>query len=618
MTLLLSLLALLIGPGIYYLVGKRRSLLDLIDGFVFLSVGGLVLMHLTPALASERPFLQVLFACAGFLGPNFFEQIFHRAESKIHLAALIIGILGLIIHTAIDGAALVVIGGGGGQVSSILPVAIIIHRIPVGLALWWLMRPRFNRGICWFALFGMCAATLLGYSLGEGWYTSAHQGWFVLIQAFVAGSILHVVFFRVHFDDGSEEGGSCCSHKHSHSHAPKSELVGIGKGASQEKKSFKTLVNSWPEAIGNLLGIVVLTALIVLHETASSGDHIHGHHGHDHSVAGFEDIFLSLALQTAPALLIAYVAAVFLFGFLPSGTLKWLAAGSRLKQAFKGVAVGLPLPVCSCGILPFYRTIVEKGAPPAAAIAFLIATPELGLDALLISFPLLGADFTLVRLAAAFVLALTAGWFLSRFVHQDSEIQNLNEDKLTIAERLRGGARYGLIELVDMTGPWILFGLALAAVADPLMSSIPLNLPGQLEIILFALVGVVVYVCAAGATPLVAVFLAQGVSPGAALVFILTGPATNISTFGILSELHGKRFGFLFGITTASIAIALGYLLNIFQSSIALQSSEQLLHDHASPIQYVCLVLLTLLFLSSMLRKGARGFLSGVFGHDIA
>jgi uncharacterized protein len=281
------------------------------------------------------------------------------------------------------------------------------------------------------------------------------------------------------------------------------------------------------------------------------------------------------------------------------------------------MAVGLPLPICTCGVLPLYRTLIRQGAPPAAAMAFLIATPELGIDALLISIPLLGGDMTIVRLAAAATIALVVGWGVGTIASRATPpaLDRVEAEKAPDPwpVRLRAGLKEGFGGLVDDTAPWILVGL-LAAIAQPILAQGWLSeLSGFAEVALFALIGLPIYVCASGATPIVAVLLVSGVSPGAALAFLLTGPATNISTFGILSVLHGRRIALLFGAATAVTAILLGFAVNTWLGGITLMTAAELDLDQSGWLQQVSVVLLMTLFLTSFVRRGARAFMGEVF-----
>ena len=242
---------------------------------------------------------------------------------------------------------------------------------------------------------------------------------------------------------------------------------------------------------------------------------------------------LELSIESAPALVLAYVVGGLATSFMKESYMNWMARGQSWKQSLKGIVVGLPLPICSCGVVPLYQTLVKKGAPPAAAIAFLMATPELGLDAILISLPLLGPSMTTIRLVGAVVVSLALGILVGRMISRRENTEPVfteassenNDQGLSWQERVRFGLKEGLIDLVDHTGPWIVFGLCLAAAIEPVLEQSYSSWKDHpLEVLIFGALGLPIYVCASGATPLVAVFLAHGVSPGAAMAFLLTGP----------------------------------------------------------------------------------------------
>jgi hypothetical protein len=169
----------------------------------------------------------------------------------------------------------------------------------------------------------------------------------------------------------------------------------------------------------------------------------------------------------------------------------------------------------------------------------------------------------------------------------------------------------------------MLLGLVLAALAGPLVRQFGLAaLPPVLEVFLFSGIGLVVYVCASGATPLVAALLVAGVSPGAGLAFLLTGPATNISTFGILSELHGKRIALLFAALMLSAALTAGIVTNLllpdYVGVIDLGGEGHDPSEHGTSfVQVTALVLVAMLFLSSFVRQGGRKFFGHVLGDQM-
>ncbi len=314
--------------------------------------------------------------------------------------------------------------------------------------------------------------------------------------------------------------------------------------------------------------------------------------------------------------MIAFILAGLVQVFLPKATVGWMKRGGATTRSWKGMLFGLPLPICSCGVIPVYRSLVTQGVPLSAALAFLVATPELGLDAILLSWPLLGADMAIARVAAAAVLALVVGRLLARFGGNGSEAVELppEEPDGPWFERLKEAFRVGVVDLFDSTGPWILLGLVIAAVAAPILGEdIVHAVPRWLEVPLFAILGMPVYVCASGATPLVAVFLLKGVSPGAALAFLLTGPATNATTFGILSDLHGKKVAFAFAVTVALVTIGMGYGVNAILPEAhgsALAGAAD--HAHGTPTQWAALGLLVAMLVGSILRQGSRGFVGRV------
>ncbi|TJY60958.1 hypothetical protein E4T66_09930 [Sinimarinibacterium sp. CAU 1509] len=578
--LLATLLALLSGPPLYAVARRQLALLSFLDGFVLISITGLVLLEVLPESIATGGIISLVFVAAGMLGPTALEHGLTHARREAHLLALSLAVLGLVLHSVGDGAAL---AGGASEPEEhveALGLAIAIHSIPVGLVIWWLLYPVFGYALPTLALLGMCAGTVVGYVYAgalSGLLGAQAWAWF---QALIAGSILHVIFGRPHIDEDSVH----------HVGSPRFE------------------------GLGNLAALATLTWLALTHS-----------HGASHAESAFGERLLALSLEAAPALLLAYVIGGLIGSELPPRWLQWLGRGGRASQALRGMAAGLPLPVCSCGVLPLYRSLIQRGVPATAAIAFLIATPEVGLTALFVSVPLLGVPFTLLRVGAAAALATGIAYWIGTHAAPIAPATNaaaaccgggcnVAVPASGPAQRLRRAARSGLVDLVDDTLAWIVAGLVLAAAAVPyVQQAFWTELPNGLDVLLFALLGMPVYVCATGATPLVAVLIAAGISPGAAIAFLLTGPATNISTFGVLRQLHGTRFAALFAFGAGGGAILLGLLINaLFPHGVSLQAADT--HAHAAPLYaYISLGLLGLLYAASLLRKGARALLSDLY-----
>lgn len=561
-----SLLALAAGPLIYQRAAPHSFFGRALDGFVFVAISGLVVLEILPEVITHAGWWALLAMVLGIWGPSWLERMFRQAAHSTHMLTVLLSAVGLVVHTVFDGAALT-----EGS-SPALALAIVIHRVPVSLAVWWLLRPVWGPVLPALMLAAMIGGTLAGYLLGGGLHVHEAEAGFATLQAFVAGSILHVVLNRPHLDP---------------------------RLAEPKRRS------DMADGIGSLLGLLVFVLML-------GSEVLLGHAPTD----GLQRL-LDLALAAAPALLLAYLAGGLIAAFMPESSIAWLRRGGHLSQAMRGMAVGLPLPVCSCGVVPLYQSLIRRGAPPSAAMAFLIATPELGLDAILVSIPLLGMDMTIARVIAAAVVALLVGWLLGRWMQvRDAESSCCGHEHGPsfsggFGQRLNAGLRYGFGELVDSTAPWVLFGLLVAAVAQPLLEHSLLQALGpNWQVLVFALLGLPLYVCATGSTPIVAVMLLAGVSPGAALAFLLTGPATNPATFGVLSRLHGPRIALLFGLATGGLAIVSGLLLNHMAPQLNL--SQASLHAFPAWLSWSALVGLLVLVLHSVARRGARNFLSEI------
>src|SRR5690606_36675335 len=245
-------------------------------------------------------------------------------------------------------------------------------------------------------------------------------------------------------------------------------------------------------------------------------------------------------------------------------------------------------------------------------------TPELGVDAFLLSIPLLGWRFTLLRVGAAAIVALVVAMIVARFTADpgptavDPAEKDASKDPWL--RRARRAAGIGFGEVADRTGPWILVGLLVAGFVDPLLETrFVQSLPGALEVIAFTLIGIPMYICASGATPLAAVFLQSGISPGAVLAFLLTGPATNVTTFGMLKALHGRRSALAFTISIVALTTALGFIVNAFGGVAVPQGSPEHVHGPVSWLRSASLVALLILFVLSILRRGPRVFFGEIF-----
>ncbi|MBK8098789.1 MAG: permease [Planctomycetes bacterium] len=578
--LLLSFLALLLGPLLVLLARRHAWSSIAVDSFCVITISGFALLHLLPECYQQAGWPVLPLALLGFIAPTLAERGLARESPHLRRVVLGLALLGMAAHDTLDG--LFLAGGhhhhGPGEVhdhshADVTAWAIILHRIPEGVGIWWIVPRTLGMRATILVSIVTITATIAGFVF-HGALTPESQSGLALLQSALAGSLLHVVF-------------------HAHIPAPKDR-------------------GNWHFASVGGAALAVFVLWFVIHDHFPAGEN---HQDPWH-------VFLTLATESAPALLLAYALVGVCHAFLPAGWLAGMTRGSTLSQALRGVAVGLPLPVCSCGVVPIYRELVRQGAALAAAIAFLIATPELELAAVMLTWQLMGGEVAAVRVAMAAVLALSVGMLVAWLAPRDATTraqQGPGQGALpagqqgTVGQRLKEAFRFGYGPAVDNTATWILMGLLLSALMMPYVDREWIaSLPAGIDVPVAALIGLPLYVCATGSTPLAAILLMQGMSPGAVLALLLTGPATNITTFGMLARLHGKRVAALFALTMWLGAVGLGYGVNWLLPGLPRPTIPPEGHEHGTE-GMVWLALLGGVFLLSLLRQGVRPFLERLF-----
>lgn len=247
MLLVLSLISIIIGPIILNRFPKSRRLDNFLFSLVLVSVGGILLLETLPTLWKNIRYWLIPLVLIGFIGPGLIEKSFHNKADKTHKITLTLGLSGLLLHAAIDGFAIV---QHSHQIY--LPYAIILHRLIVGLSIWWLVEPIWGKMKTYWVFFGLLLTTTIGYYLGSN--TSEHQPFHLnykaldYFQAIVAGMLMHVIIHRPHIDDDG--------HQHDHEHALQHD---------PEHKHSHGIVIKHPKYFAS--GIVVaLVILFLLHE----------------------------------------------------------------------------------------------------------------------------------------------------------------------------------------------------------------------------------------------------------------------------------------------------------------------------------------------------------------
>lgn len=302
-------------------------------------------------------------------------------------------------------------------------------------------------------------------------------------------------------------------------------------------------------------------------------------------------LFSSAALYFVFGLLVAG----FMHAFIRKDNIGKYLGGNRLRSVINAALIGVPLPLCSCGVLPAAVGLRKAGASKAATVSFLISTPESGVDSIAVTYALLGPWMALIRPLAAFVTAFCAGVAEIFFGTPDAAASlppsptcchAAPPASLPITTRLTKGLRYAFVDLLADITPTFLFGILLGGVISSLIPTTFVETylgTGWQAMLMMLAIGIPLYICASASTPIAAALILKGMSPGAALVFLLAGPATNITALPVIAKALGWRSVAIYLTAIAVCALAFGMGTNLFIDRFAIDLPSQVAHGHHHP-----------------------------------
>ena len=351
---------------------------------------------------------------------------------------------------------------------------------------------------------------------------------------------------------------------------------------------------------------------------------------------------LDLSLEAAPWLVLGLVIGGLIKALVPTDFLQKHLSGKGLVSIIKAALFGAPLPLCSCGVIPAALGLRRAGASKPATISFLVSTPETGVDSVTISYALLGPFMAIVRPIAAIVSAITAGLLVGR--SEENIISISKKEGLTSSccstessgasccsstpepvissccasddkgdsccdtsdhvheesgfiQKAWAGIVYSFDTLFADVFFWLIIGLVFAAIVK---TFVPMTFlaewgSGLPAMIVMLLIGIPMYVCATASTPIAAGLLLAGVSPGTAMVFLMAGPATNISTLGIIGKELGRRSLTAYLAGVGIIALATGFVVDYLVALWGIDVQAQISHSEdlvPSPIAWISLLIL--------------------------
>ena len=310
--------------------------------------------------------------------------------------------------------------------------------------------------------------------------------------------------------------------------------------------------------------------------------------------------------EMAPWLLLGLLFAGALKVWFPQKHINKFLGSPNLKSALNAALLGIPMPLCSCGVIPTGISFYKNGALKGATNSFLISTPQTGVDSIFATYSMLGWPFAVLRPFVAFITGVAGGIFTNILVKEKpkpaspfsdfaidakalkitgekchDDACNCETPKKDTRHSLVRAADYAFVELLQDIAKWLLIGFFLAAFISVLLPDDFFSRfkgLGIIELLVILAASVPVYICATGSIPIAAVLLLKGVSPGAALVFLMAGPATNIATMTVLGKTMGRKSLVVYMATIIGGAILFGLLTNwIFPATFIL---EKMMHIH--------------------------------------
>ena len=294
---------------------------------------------------------------------------------------------------------------------------------------------------------------------------------------------------------------------------------------------------------------------------------------------------LNILNEMSPYILLGFLIAGLLHVFVRPETMSRHLAGHGWKPVLKAALFGIPLPLCSCGVLPTAVSLRRQSASKGATTSFLIATPQTGVDSITATYALLGLPFAIVRPVAALFGAFAGGMAVDRFDRgRDSGDSTLPADTLhhscadgacctpeiapasgSFIHKLIESVRYGMVDMVGSVGKWLVIGLLIAAVITVAVpSSLFLSLKAYPLAAMLVMVAVAVpmYICATGSIPIALSLMLKGLSPGTAFVLLMAGPAANFASVMVLGKAMGRRATGIYVGSVIVTAILFGLIID--------------------------------------------------------
>lgn len=288
-----------------------------------------------------------------------------------------------------------------------------------------------------------------------------------------------------------------------------------------------------------------------------------------------EQVFY-LINEMSPFLLLGFLLAGLMHVFVPGQVYNRYLSGGSFRAVMYAALFGIPLPLCSCGVLPTAMSLRREGASKGATVSFLIATPQTGIDSIIATYSLMGLPFAILRPLVALFTSLLGGQSVNLLekddnvaIHKNSSSpQEIEKNDKPLIGRLTEALRYGFVDMMRDIGKWLIVGLIVAGLITVFVpDSFFMAFADKpiLSMLLVLVCAIPMYLCATGSIPIAVALMLKGLSPGTALVLLMAGPAANVASILVINKVLGKKtlLIYLTSIISGAILFGLGvdYLL---------------------------------------------------------
>ena len=321
---------------------------------------------------------------------------------------------------------------------------------------------------------------------------------------------------------------------------------------------------------------------------------------------------LNVVCEMAPYLLLGFFIAGVLHVFVPQRFYTHYLSRENKLSVLWAALLGVPLPLCSCGVIPTAIGLKNEKASKGAIASFLIATPQTGIDSILATFSLMGLGFAIIRPTAALVTGVCGGLLVNRLVK--------DEDNCSLAEGSQPSAlnsqlkiwrvlKYAYYDMLRDIGLRLLIGLVAAAliqVAVPDEFFLSFGSQPLLQMLVILVIAIPMYICSTGSIPVAAALMMKGLSPGAALVMLMAGPAVNLASILVVHKSMGRRFTSAYLMTIVGFAVLFGLILNATGLDFSIAAQDACCMSTSalpSPFKMICATILTILIIFALMMK---------------